>query len=74
MNINWEEFKLYKQEMPHLKGDNFDKLIYFIKSFYNLSNPVKIYNMLLSDETSQLMLEKRKIDSAIKLEEYIKNI
>ncbi len=74
MRINWEEFKLYKQEMPHLKGDNFAKLIYFVKSFYNMSSPTMIFNLLNSDETSKLMLQKRNIDSPVKLERYMQKI
>ena len=72
MNINWEEFKIYKQEMPHLKGDNFDKLLYFIRSFYNMKSVTPIYELLQSDEISRLMLEKRSIDSALKLEKYMR--
>ncbi len=70
MAINWEEFKIYKKEMPHLKGDNFIKLIYFIKSFYNESSMMRIFMMLENDETAKMMLEKRGIDSAVKLERF----
>ena len=72
MKIDWEEFKLYKKEMPHLKGDNFDKLLYFVRSFYNMKSPTTLFDLLSSDETSSMMLKKRKIDSAYKLEEYIR--
>ena len=72
MEIDWEEFKLYKKEMPHLKGDNFDKLLYFVRSFYNMKSATSIYELLFGDETSHLMLQKRNIDSAYKLEEYIR--
>ena len=74
MNINWEEFKTFKKEMPHLKGDNFDKLLYFIRSFYNVRSTTMMYEMLSDDEISQLMLQKRDIDSAFKLEEYIRKL
>ena len=72
MKIDWEEFKLYKKEMPHLKGDNFDKLLYFVRSFYNMKSTTLMYELLSGDETSQLMLDKRGIDSAHKLEEYMR--
>ena len=72
MKIDWEEFKLYKKEMPHLKGDNFDKLLYFVRSFYNIKSTTLMYELLLDDETSSLMLEKRGINSAHKLDEYIR--
>ncbi len=72
MKIDWEEFKLFKKEMPHLKGDNFDKLLYFVRSFYNLRSTTLIYELLAQDETSSKMLEKRAIDSTYKLDEYIR--
>jgi len=71
MQINWEEFKLYKKEMPHLKGDNFDKLIYFVRSFYNIKTITPLYELLAADETAKLMLQKRNITSAVELEKYI---
>ena len=74
MQIDWDEFKLFKKEMPHLKGDNFDKLLYFIRSFYNVKSTSMIYEMLTKDEISQLMLQKREIDSPYKLEQYFKKI
>ena len=74
MDINWEEFKLYKKEMPHLKGDNFDKLIYFVRSFYNIKSITPLYELLAKDETAQLMLQKRNINSALELEKYITKI
>ncbi len=74
MKIDWEEFKIFKQEMPHLKGDNFDKLLYFIRSFYNVKSTTFMYEMLHDDEISHLMLQKRQIDSAYKLEEYMRKL
>ncbi len=72
MKIDWEEFRLYKKEMPHLKGDNFAKLLYFVRSFYNMKSTTLMYDLLAGDETSKLMMEKRSIDSAYKLEEYMR--
>ncbi len=71
MQINWDEFKTFKNEMPHLKGDNFIKLVYFIKSFYNEKSYQKIFNILQSDEISKMMLEKRGIKTAYALEKFI---
>ena len=72
MKIDWEEFKIFKKDMPHLKGDNFVKLLYFIKSFYNIKSYTVMFDMLNNDEISSLMIEKRKIDSPLKLENFIK--
>lgn len=74
MDINWDEFKVFKKEMPHLKGDNFDKLLYFIRSFYNIKSTTMMYEMLTHDEISHKMLKKREIDSVFKLEEYMRNL
>lgn len=74
MHIDWEEFKIYKKEMPHLKGDNFAKLLYFVRSFYNIKSTTTLFKTLNSDEISRLMLEKREIDSAIKLEKYLQKL
>ena len=74
MTIDWEEFKIYKAEMPHLKGDNFTKLLYFVRSFYNIKSTTLLYERLLHDETSKMMLKKRKIDSVAKLEQYLQKL
>jgi hypothetical protein len=74
MEINWEEFKLYKQEMPHLKGDNFDKLLYFVRSFYNIKSPTQLFELLRRDEISMLMLQKRLITTPAELEKYMQKL
>lgn len=67
--INWDEYKEYKQYSA--KKDNFVILIDFIKSYYNMTNPFDIYDILSSDETAQLMLAKRNIKDAEGLENFI---
>jgi len=74
MKLDWEEFKLYKKEMPHLKGDNFTKLIYFVRSFYHIKSMTQLFEFLRSDETASMMLKKREIDSPVKLELYIEKL
>jgi hypothetical protein len=74
MDINWDEFKLYKQEMPHLKGDNFDKLLYFVRSFYNIKSPTQLFELLRRDEISMLMLQKRSITTPVELEKYMQKL
>ena len=48
INISWDEFKIFKKHSN--KDDNFLILLDFIRSYYNISNPVDIYESLLNDE------------------------
>lgn len=67
--INWDEYKEYKKYSA--KKDNFVILIDFIKSYYNMTNPFDIYDVLSSDETAELMLLKRNIQDAEGLENFM---
>jgi len=68
MKINWDEFKVYKVQR---KESNFDILLQFIKSYYNISSPSDIYELLIADDLAQMMLEKHSIDDAEDLENYL---
>lgn len=70
ITINWNEFKEFKK-YRHGQNDNFSELLEFIKSYYNMSNPSDIYEMLRCDQLSELMLEKRSIVDAEGLESYL---
>jgi hypothetical protein len=67
--IDWDEYKEYKRYAT--KKDNFDILIDFMKSYYNIANPFDIYEYFCEDETASLMMQKRKISDAEGLENYI---
>lgn len=69
VRIDWEQFKEYKQHTN--KEDNFEILLDFFKSFYNLSEPYSIYESLEADELGAMMLEKRNISSAEDMENYL---
>jgi len=69
LKINWDEFKEYKNSV-HLKGDNFDKLLHFLKSYYNIVSTFDMYEALINDDLALMMLEKRDISSAEDLEKY----
>jgi hypothetical protein len=69
IKINWAEYKEYKR-YTH-RDDNFAILLDFMKSYYNMSSPMDIYDVLHNDETAQLMLEKRKITDAEGLENFL---
>ncbi|QSZ42443.1 hypothetical protein GJV85_10090 [Sulfurimonas aquatica] len=67
--INWDEYKEHKKYST--KDDNFDMLLEFIKSYYNMSSPNEIYKMLTDDSIAQMMLDKRSINDAETLENYL---
>jgi hypothetical protein len=69
ITINWKEFKEYKQHA--MKENNFDILLDFMKSYYNMTSPLDMYDTLNADSTAKLMLDKRNIDSAEDLETFL---
>ena len=68
--INWEEFKIFKQSSDK-KDDNFEVLLDFLKSYYNMTNPVEMYDTMVNDDIAPLMLEKRDMYSAADLEKHL---
>ena len=68
-DINWAEYKEYKKYT--IKKENFEILLDFIKSYYNMTNPFDIFEMLQDDETAKMMLDKRKITDPEKLENFM---
>ena len=52
VTINWNEFKEFKKHR-HGESDNFQSLLEFIKSYYNMINPVDIFDTLINDELSK---------------------
>jgi hypothetical protein len=67
--IKWDEYKEYKKYSA--KDDNFVILLDFIKSYYNITNPFDIFEILVNDETAKMMLDKRSIKDAEGLENFI---
>ncbi|MCF6310806.1 MAG: hypothetical protein L3J19_10140 [Sulfurimonas sp.] len=70
IDINWEEFKIFKQSSSK-KDDNFEVLLDFLKSYYNMTNPVEMYDTMINDEIAPLMLEKRSMQSVADLEKHL---
>lgn len=68
--INWKEFKIFKQS-SNKKDDNFEVLLDFLKSYYNMTNPVEMYDTMVNDDIAPLMLEKRDMHSAADLEKHL---
>ncbi len=61
VRINWDEFKEFKQHST--KNDNFEKLIDFLRSYYNLKTSLDLYDALSNDDTALMMLKKRNINN-----------
>lgn len=71
IKINWEDYKDFKTNDYTKNGDNFDILLEYLRSYYNLKNFLEIYEVLLEDELAKQMLEKRSIADAYALSDYI---
>ncbi|MCK9372632.1 MAG: hypothetical protein M0P91_05500 [Sulfuricurvum sp.] len=70
--INWNQFKVFKQEYSNRMGfDNFQLLLEFIRSVDNLISPDEMLDILMDDELSRQMVEKRGISDVIQLEEHL---
>jgi len=69
IQINWDEFKEYKRSSN--KEENFEILLDFIKSYYNMTNAADIYASLANDTLAQMMLEKYDISDDEALENYL---
>ncbi|HFB53951.1 MAG TPA: hypothetical protein ENJ67_04395 [Sulfurimonas autotrophica] len=69
IKINWDEYKEHKQYS--VRDDNFEILLEFMKSFYNMSSPIDMYEVFAADDIASMMLEKRDIKDAEDLENYL---
>ncbi len=69
VRINWDEFKEYKKGSN--REDNFEILLDFMKSYYNMTSPNEIFKSLNIDELAKMMLKKRGIQDPIGLENYL---
>jgi len=69
IQINWDEYKEYKRSSH--KEENFEILLDFIKSYYNMTNPSDIYESLVNDTLAKMMLDKHDINDDEALENYL---
>ena len=69
IKINWDEYKEHKQYS--VRDDNFEILLEFMKSFYNMNSPMDMYEVFVADDIASMMLEKRGIKDAEDLENYL---
>jgi hypothetical protein len=69
IKIDWDEYKEHKK--MSVKSDNFEILLEFMKSYYNMNSPREMYDTLHEDDTAQMMLNKRDISDAEELENFL---
>lgn len=70
VDIDWEEFKFFKQYTKH-PGDNFEILLDFLVRHYRMVSPKEMFETMANDDIAMLMLEKRELDSLEALEKYL---
>ena len=69
ITFNWEEYKEFRQHTS--QTDKLKIAIDFMRSYYNMSSPDDMFNMLKVDEVGEMMLEKRDIKDAHGLENFM---
>ena len=67
IEIDYNEFKMFKR-YTEKEGDNFELLLEFLKSYYNMVSTTELYETLKHDDIAQMMLKKRDINSSADLE------
>jgi hypothetical protein len=70
VNIDWDEYKEFK--LYSVRDDNFEILLDFLKSYYNLTNAYDLFETLIEDDIAQMMLKKRSIADAASLERFMR--
>ncbi|MEA1983502.1 MAG: hypothetical protein U9N39_08150 [Campylobacterota bacterium] len=69
IRIDWDEYKEHKK--TSVRNDNFEILLEFMKAYYNANDPIEIYDSLAADDIAIMMLEKRSINDAEALENFL---
>ena len=67
--FDWDEYREFKK-FSH-KEDKLQIALDFMRSYYNMSSPRDIYDMLAGDDIGQMMLGKRDISDAEDLENFM---
>ena len=69
IKINWDEYKEHKKYS--VRSDNFEILLEFMKSFYNMNSPVDMFEIFVEDDIASMMLAKRNIKEPEDLENFL---
>ena len=72
IHIDWDEYKIHKK--MSIKEDNFEILLEFLKSYYNIVSAREIYDTLHNDDIAQMMLDKRSIKCVEELEDILYSV
>ena len=67
--FSWDEYKEYKQHTS--QTDKLKIAIDFMRSYYNITHPQDMYEMLRADDIGAMMLDKRDINSPHELEKFM---
>ena len=67
--IDWDEYKEHKK--MSVRNDNFEILLEFMKSYYNMHNPSELFETLKNDDIAVMMLNKRTITNATRMEKFL---
>jgi hypothetical protein len=67
--FDWDEYKIFKQYTS--KEDRLSIAVDFMKSYYKMKSTLDMYEMLKEDDIGELMLNKRNINDAEGLENFI---
>ncbi|RUM64482.1 MAG: hypothetical protein DSZ04_02300 [Sulfurimonas sp.] len=54
-----------------IRSDSFERLIEFMKSYYNMHNPDELFDTLKNDDTAIMMLNKCSITSAASMNQFL---
>ena len=69
IRIDWDEYKEHKK--TSVRENKLEVVLEFLKSYYNMTNPSDIYEILNADDIGQMMIEKYKIKNDIDLEDIL---
>jgi len=70
--IDWDEYKEFKK--LSVRDDKLEILIEFVRSYYSMTSPSEMYEVFANDDIAQMLLDKRSIDSAEKLEGFLRRV
>ncbi len=69
ITFNWDAYKEFKQHTN--EEDRLKIAIDFMRSYYNITSPDEMFNMISTDELGEMMLAKRDINDAHGLENFM---
>lgn len=69
VEFSWEEYKEFRQTTS--QTDKLKIAIDFMRSYYNITHPREMFNMLHADDIGEMMLNKRDIKSPDQLESFM---